>query len=503
MNRSAIEYGDVQGLVRFGYGSLTEACFFLLKIRDASAARAWLRTAPVSTAVELKQAPPAALQVAFTHEGLRALDVPSQVLAGFSAEFLSGMSGDESRSRRLGDVGSASPENWQWGSSGRVPHLLVMLYAQPDGLDAWRQAIQTPSWDAGFEVLDCLATSNLYGVEPFGFTDGISQPELDWNQGREVHGDQLDYANSVCLGEFLLGYRNEYGKYTDRPLLESSDTASSGLPSAEDSPEKRDLGRNGSYLVFRQLEQDVQGFWRFLNQQTNSDPAARQRLAEAMVGRRMKGEPLIPPSRNSIVGVDPADAPVNQFTYDADPDGTRCPFGAHIRRANPRNADLPSGTTGVLSRLWRTLGFGLKDFRDDVIASTRFHRLLRRGREYGSGLTPDQAIQTNQSGTGAHGIHFIALNANISRQFEFVQSSWMMGTKFGGLTEESDPLLGNRQPVPGCPVTNTFSVAEKIGPRTRITGLPTFVTVRGGAYFFLPGIRALDYIANVGASGQR
>jgi deferrochelatase/peroxidase EfeB len=502
MNVSAVEYGDVQGLVRFGYASLTEACFFLLKIRDSSAARSWLQAAPVSTALELKQAPSTALQVAFTHEGLRALDVPEQVLAGFSAEFLSGMSGDESRSRRLGDIGPASPENWQWGSFGRVPHLLVMLYAQPGGLQALKQAIQTPTWATAFEVLDCLPTSNLYGVEPFGFTDGISQPELDWNQRREVRGDQLDYANLVCLGEFVLGYRNEYGKYTDRPLLEATDASSATLPAAEDVPEKRDLGRNGSYLVFRQLEQDLQGFWRFVDRQTNSDPVERQGLAESMVGRRTKGEPLFPPSANSIVGVDPEDAPLNQFTFDADPNGTRCPVGAHIRRANPRNADLPAGTAGLLSRLWHTLGFGLKDLRDDVIASVRFHRLLRRGREYGSGLTPEQAIQNNQPDSGAHGINFIAINANISRQFEFVQASWLMGTKFGGLTEESDPLTGNRQPISGCPFTDTFSLPQESGVRTRITGLPTFVTVRGGAYFFLPGIRALRYLATVGEKRQ-
>jgi hypothetical protein len=191
MNVSAVEYGDVQGLVRFGYASLTEACFFLLKIRDASAARLWVQAAPASTATELKRAPSTALQIAFTHEGLRALEVPEQVLAGFSAEFLTGMSGDESRSRRMGDVGPSSPENWQWGHSERVPHLLVMLYAQPGGLEGLKQTIQTPTWATAFEVLDCLPTSNLYGVEPFGFTDGISQPELDWNQRRQVRGDQL------------------------------------------------------------------------------------------------------------------------------------------------------------------------------------------------------------------------------------------------------------------------------------------------------------------------
>jgi deferrochelatase/peroxidase EfeB len=95
-------------------------------------------------------------------------------------------------------------------------------------------------------------------------------------------------------------------------------------------------------------------------------------------------------------------------------------------------------------------------------------------------------------------LHFICLNANISRQFEFVQNAWIMGPKFDSVTEESDPLLGNREPLPGCSVTNTFSLPQETGVRRRITGMPQFVTVRGGAYFFLPGIHALRYLASLG-----
>jgi deferrochelatase/peroxidase EfeB len=494
MSASAVDFSDIQGLVRFGYGPLTEACFLLLNIRDASAARSWLATAPVTTAVELDHAPGTALQVAFTREGLQALGIACDVLAGFSAEFLSGMAGQESRSRRLGDVGVNSPQYWQWGRPGKVPHLLVMLYAQPGQLEGWTQTIQAAPWNAAFEVLDCLPTSNLLNAEPFGFKDGISQPTPDWKRQRAPHGDQLEYGNLLTLGEFLLGYPNEYSKYTDRPLLAASAPASSVLPFAEDVPDKRDLGRNGTYLVFRQLQQDVRGFWRFLDEQTSSNPQARQNLAECMVGRRMNGNPLLPVSAQSIAGIDPKSAAQNRFTYDSDSDGTRCPFGAHIRRANPRNADLPVGSTGLFAQLLHTLGFGNKRYRDDVIASSRFHRLLRRGREYGPGLSPEQAIADDPD-PGEHGIHFICIVANILRQFEFVQNAWVTGTKFDAMTEESDPLLGNRIPIPGCPFTNTFSMPQQTGMRTRIMDLPQFVTVRGGAYFFLPSLSALRYLA--------
>ena len=118
LSASVVDYSDIQGVVRFGYGPLTEASFLLLKIRDARIARSWLSTAPIASAVELTKAPQTALQVAFTREGLQALGVADDVMAGFSAEFLSGMSGQESRSRRLGDVGANSPQGWRWGGSG-------------------------------------------------------------------------------------------------------------------------------------------------------------------------------------------------------------------------------------------------------------------------------------------------------------------------------------------------------------------------------------------------
>jgi len=494
---NTVDYSEIQGLVRFGYSALSEASFLLLNIRSASAARSWLATAPVSTAVELSRPPETALQVAFTCEGLRALGLPENVLAGFSAEFLAGMTGVESRSRRLGDIGANSPQYWRWGAAARIPHLIVLLYAQPGKLEGWKQTIMGPAWDAAFEVLDCLPTSNLFGREPFGFNDGVSQPSPDWKRQRNPSDDQLEYGNLLALGEFLLGYPNEYGKYTDRPLLDADAPASSALPFAEDAVDKRDLGRNGTYLVVRQLQQDVRGFWRFFDGEAGSTPEARERLAEAAVGRSMNGDPLLPLSHKPIAGIDPKTAAQHRFTFEADSAGARCPLGAHIRRANPRNADLPPGSEELLERLLHTLGFGNKGYRDDVIASTRFHRLLRRGREYGPGLSPEQAL-SDAPDTGEHGIHFICIAANILRQFEFVQNAWLSGTKFDALTEESDPLLGNRQAIPGCPFTNTFSVQQEAGVSTRIMDLPQFVTVRGGAYFFLPSLGALRYLATIG-----
>jgi Dyp-type peroxidase family len=500
MSAEPVEFRDIQGLVRFAYNKLTEASFLLLKISNATAARAWLQSAPISTAEELSLPPLTALQVAFTREGLQAIGLADDLLRGFSAEFLSGMTAQDSRSRRLGDVGTNSPQSWQWGRPGSVPHALVMIYAQPGHLDGWKQSVQNGLWSTAFKVIDCLSTSDLGGREPFGFNDGISQPTLDWKRQRTLHGDQLEYGNLSSLGEFLLGYPNEYGKYTDRPLLPDDAQSGAVLPFAEDQPRKRDFGRNGSFLVFRQLKQDVQGFWRFLDQQTSSDPQARQHLGESMVGRRMDGTPLLPTNPHPITGIDAKTAAQNQFTYDSDRNGIRCPFGAHIRRANPRNADLPA-SSGLFDRLIHMLGFGNASYRNDVIASTRFHRMIRRGREYGPRLAPDEAVAQLRD-DAEHGIHFICIAANLLRQFEFVQNSWLMNTKFDALTEQGDPMLGNRAEITGCPFTSTYALPQKNTTRARIVGMPQFVTVRGGAYFFLPSIRALRFMATMDGHPQ-
>ena len=503
-----VDFADVQGLVRFGYGKMTEACYLLLKIRQPDAARAWLAKAPITTAEESDPPPPTALQVAFTAQGLSALGVPDNVVAGFSPEFLSGMAGNQNRCRRLGDVGANAPTNWNWGLQDRAPHLLGMLFAEPGKLQDMLDSIRDASWQSAFEEIACLPTSNLAGREQFGFIDGISQPVIDWKQSRTVpiNGDQLTYGNVVSLGEFLLGYTNEYSRYTDRPLLASTDKSAQILLDAEDAPGKKDLGKNGTYVVFRQLEQDVRGFWKYVEQQSGHTKG--EEIAEKLLGRRLEdGGPLANVNSTAIEGVGATgraaarekDVRLNQFTFDADPNGTQCPFGAHVRRGNPRKADVPGNPKGLIRHLLAILGFGQKNIRGDLTSSVRFHRLLRRGREYGPGLAPDQRALDAPPGDPERGLQFVALNANIERQFEFVQNAWMMQTKFDGMTEESDPLLGNREAVEGCPFTDSFSIPQESGARKRLTNMPQFITVRGGAYFFMPGIRALKYMIGAGS----
>jgi Dyp-type peroxidase family len=500
--KSELDFGDVQGIVRFGYGKLKGASYALARVKNLEAARAWLLSAPVAPAIERSPPPATALQIAFTIEGLRALGVPDAVTGAFSHEFVSGMT-QESRSRRLGDLEANSPSNWIWGYGDKIPHLLAMFFAQPERLDTFKESNTGVVWNDAFEVT-WLYTADLDGIEPFGFVDGISQPKIDWEQQRNMLEGQIDYGNVVALGEFLLGYRNEYGKYTDRPLVDST-AATADLLNAEDAPERKDIGRNGTYLVMRDLQQDVRRFWQFLNQQAHGDPAFMERLATTMVGRTRAGAPLVSIGREPIPGIGPDTDEIrqNRFTFESDPEGVSCPFGAHVRRANPRNTDYPGRPSTLLSKIVTMLGFGPKGFRDDLISSVRYHRILRRGREYGPGLSPQEALAPAPPDEPSRGLHFICLNANILRQFEFLQNAWIANTKFAAMTGESDPLLGNRQAIWGCPVTSDFNIPKGDGLRQRLSGLEQFVTVRGGAYFFLPSLRVLRYFARVGAPNAK
>lgn len=481
------EADDIQGIVRTGFGTLKHACFLLLRIVDVTAARAWLASADVTLAARRDDTSASALQIALTARGLRALGLPGAVMQGFSAEFLSGMAGDAGRSRRLGDVGANAPSAWRWGGA-EEPDVLVMLYA-PKEPAQWRHHVETPFFARGFQVQQSLVATDMGGREPFGFADGISQPRLDWAGARGPSAAQeLAYTNLIAPGEVLLGYKNEYGLYTDRPLLTGDVPGVVDLPEAVDRRGWRDLGRNGSYLVFRELHQDVRKFWDFMREQAGDDAVA---LAEAMVGRRMDGAPMADASAKPILGVGPKEEDIkrNQFTYDADAMGVGCPIGAHVRRANPRTADMPGGEQSGLARLIRVLGFCKPDLREDLVAASRFHRILRRGRPFGVG--PDVPAAADV----ASGLYFICLNANIPRQFEFIQNAWMHSAKFAGLSGEGDPITGNREEFPPGQATDGFSMPAENGVQRRVEGLLRFVTVRGGAYFFLPGLRALRFIA--------
>ena len=496
-NENTFKFDDLQALLRYSHGRLTDTCFLLLNVADVSQAKRWLDTAPISSAIKSDTLPDRALQIAFTVEGLRVMGVEESVIDGFSDEFIMGMSGEESRSRRLGDIGMNAPQKWDWGGeSKKIPHLMLMLYAKENAVESWRTSIETEDFAKAFHVIAELPTLYIGDIEPFGFKDGISQPVIDWECEQSTNAHEREgYSNLVAVGEVVLGYPNEYGLYTARPLIdEREDSVASCLPHAEDKTELKDLGRNGSYLVVRQLGQDVPGFWQFLYKMSASNFDKCEQLAASMVGRRRDGKPLVLKSVAAIPGISTQNCD-NHFTYDFDKEGYQCPIGAHVRRANPRTGDLPPRVTGVINRVMKKLGFDQKQ-EEDLVASTRFHRILRRGRSYGPELAPEEAIKADAK-VAERGLQFMCLSANILRQFEFVQNAWSMSSKFSGMQQESDPLLGNREALMNSERTDQFNRPNKNGVTQKMYDLPRFVTVKGGGYFFMPGLRALKYIVTV------
>ncbi len=297
--------------------------------------------------------------------------------------------------------------------------------------------------------------------EHFGFADGISQPEIE---GTHRAANRLKASGSMHLvkpGEFLLGYTDGSGATAPGIPIDPAFDAGNWLPSAgAEAPGLHDFGRNGTYLVFRQLEQDVRGFTTFVKSAAGAEgsPQDADELAARLVGRRHDGTPLAAGTSEG--------ARANEFGFSDDPHGFACPIGSHIRRANPRDS--------------------LLDDPAAALKSANRHRLLRRGRPYGEPL--DHKATTQQ---GKRGMLFICLSGNIERQFEFVQQNWINNTVFSGLGCEQDGLVGAPGGHPGCFTTQSPTV------RQRTLKIPSFVKVKGGAYFFLPGLSALRYLARL------
>jgi hypothetical protein len=187
----------------------------------------------------------------------------------------------------------------------------------------------------------------------------------------------------------------------------------------------------------------------------NADPGW---VAARLVGRWPSGAPVVlSPDRDTpeMAG----DERLNGFAYAEDPLGTKCPLGAHIRRSNPRDG----------------LEFGER-------MSVR-HRMIRRGLPYGPVLSPGEPDDGQE-----RGLVFIAYVADIARQFEFVNQRWCMDGDAFGLGTDADPLIGRgagsgKMTIPGSPPVF-------VAPLRRV------VTVRGGEYLFVPGIRALEALVS-------
>ncbi|WP_166263946.1 Dyp-type peroxidase [Marinobacter caseinilyticus] len=480
-----LEFDDIQGLVIRGYGALPAACYLLLKIRDLRRARPWLRELTGQISYASHRPDEQAVNLAVTYHGLTNLRIEQTILERFSDEFRSGMTTPHKR-RILGDEGDNAPEQWLWGGPNTTQvDLLLMCFGQDTvTLNTLCHQLRDGMTDHGLAQIARLDTEPLPDFkEHFGFRDSIGQPyiaEFDlWDR---------PHPNPVPLGEFLLGYPNGYGRFTQRPLVEPGQDQHNLLAADPEGSDQHDLGLNGTYLVFRQLDQDVPGFWHAMKHQaeaTDHERADPVRIAAKLVGRWPSGTALVQsPTRD-----DPSVIDKDDFRYHrSDQEGLKCPLGAHIRRTHPRDSLPPEPGS------------------EKSVAFSNRHRLLRRGRVYGTpfddSLDPARFLDDldREEAPVARGLHFICLNGNIGRQFEFVQHTWANNPNFNGLYQDPDPLVGARQAY-GLP-QQQFTIQQRPA-RCKLQDLPAFVQTRGGGYFFLPSRRALTFLFSPPANGRR
>ncbi|HEX6748040.1 MAG TPA: hypothetical protein VF092_12170 [Longimicrobium sp.] len=487
-----IDVGDVQGLVARSYRKLAQACYVPVHFgaADGASARGWLgalagRVTPASRGSGEVYRDGFARNVALTWAGVAALGVDETSLGTFGLEFIEGMTGEHSR-RALGDTaGDLDPAQWAWGGpKNPTVHAMLFIFADtPERLQALVDEEAGHAAAAGIKLGDPLGSVMLDGdKEHFGFHDGIAQPRID---GLKSDADAPSDEPKIPAGEVVLGYPNAYGHYPATPSVPVTEHARTLLAVAPPDPydtslgRRLDLGRNGSYLVFRQYAQDVKAFWSFLDAAAGHDPERRKWLGAKMVGRWPNGAPLERHPDREPAQFD--EAVGNKFMYGSDLDGGRCPLGSHIRRTNPRDGMGPNP-------------------RDSLLVADR-HRLLRRGRAYGPPLAPsfDPADILASDGSGERGLHFICFNTDIGRQFEFVQSTWVNSLKFSGLYADPDPVIAPHRD-PASQATHPEEVSrftvQRCPVRHQVSELPRFVTVRGGAYLFMPGMKALRYLSD-------
>jgi deferrochelatase/peroxidase EfeB len=545
---TAMEVNEIQSLAFGGLGFLRYGMCVAFALKEGREdTRAWLRELLDTIAFgDGRKHGDHAIILALGATGLEKLHLPAESLATFPPAFIDGMA-SASRARILGDEHSNAADKWDWGGPTQPVDGVLLLYAVSEtAITDLRQRMETCLTDRGHRsVVDVEFVTlpdkdaparerDRAKLEPFGFVDGISQPII---RGTYKSFRAADPIHLVEPGEFILGYPDNRGNLPAGPTLAATHDSDNILPIAA-SPQHgfarpivsdaRDLGRNGTFLAVRQLEQDFAGFWDYC-----SDAAAQvqQRfpgwinvtaefIAAKLVGRWPDGSSLVrfpyqagseqeeehvmtrpsggavmlrhavpsPPPPAAAAALQQASAtkrtgrapvpaqrtqkterniaitPDNDFLFGAeDAQGLRCPFGAHIRRANPRESFDPGS--------------------EEQLAITNRHRILRVGRRY----QPKQGRND--------GLFFMCLNADIERQFEFIQQTWLQSPSFSALTRERDPILGSRHTTDASRADDGFTIPTRDAP-VRLRSMPEFVRTLGGGYFFIPGKSLLRYLAS-------
>ena len=450
-----LETSDIQGFVLTSYAkNMPCANYMLLKISQLLPCKNWLKDMIPGITTGTDRKADYCLNIAFTASAFKKFGFTDSEFLSFSVPFQEGMT-TASRRVILGDEGESAAKNWAWGNPESPVDIVLLLFANEEAeINKRLTEIKTNiESQKGVEIIKSLSAGRQPTAhEHFGFLDGIGQPIIEGTDKKASQVNRTGHATVIKAGEFILGYQNEMQKIDDLPKLERM----------------QDFGRNGTYVVFRQLEQHVDKFWNYIKEKAGdsdgiSSQSDQDSLAAKMVGRWRSGAPLTL-YKDSDPTIGNASIEENNFGFAHDDiEGFGCPVGSHIRRTNPRDSLFNDSKVSLLT--------------------VNRHRIIRRGRSYG-----DRTKDVYQNDGKERGLFFLCINSNIERQFEFIQQMWANNPNFDSLNNENDPLIGIRSEI------NTFTV-QGCPARTRVHELPDFVITKGGAYFFMPGMKALKLLA--------
>jgi Dyp-type peroxidase family len=417
------------------------------------------------------------VNVAISFVGLKALNAKPADLASFPATFQNGMA-----KANVGDSGNSDPAKWipPFNSPSDVHALLLVAADHPQDLVKKVADITgTPAFQAGCQILLNQAGAtrpDLPGHEQFGFKDGISQPGL---RGVDKPDDPIGNPDQghpgqdlLWPGEFVIGYETQIPTAKaghDGPNPDPGPVSASGPTWTKD----------GSYLVFRRLRQDVAAFEKNVHDLAKTLGWSSDLTGAKLVGRYKSGCPIeqrkfqsgpyTPPS------TDPGDPnhgnPAlatsntlnNNFEFGNDPQGANCPMSGHIRKAYPRDEETPAGPANSES-------------------STQTRRLLRRGIPYGEPFKP----HVPGSDKVDRGLLFLAYQNDVANHFEFVQNAWVNNANFPPNPTGQPPLKGapGQDPI----IAQSASGSMLIDPGRSPQPINHFVATTGGEYFLAPSI---------------
>jgi Dyp-type peroxidase family len=378
--------------------------------------------------------------VGVTATGYAALGVPPASQPA-DPSFRKGM-----KAAALGDPASA---RWDAHYRGDMHAVVIVADAMKAPRDAALARVRSLlKASAGVTVLGeeighGLHNKNGDGIEHFGYVDGRSQPLFLLE----------DIADERLRADGATNWDPAFGP--DRVIV--PDTAAP------------DPARHfGSYFVFRKLEQDVRTFKtqeKKLAKRLGLTGSDEERAGAMLIGRFEDGTPL------TAQFADGSHNPVpNNFNYDSDPDGAKCPFFGHIRKVNPR------GTGGF-----------------EPVAQERLHIMARRGQTYGVRTDdPNDGKLANKPSKDV-GLLFMAFNVDIAAQFEFAQATWANNPGFpkvpaGVGAPGLDPVIGQgARPDIRCPLHWGADPADPKAYKTT-SAVPQAVTMKGGEYFFMPSL---------------